>query len=151
MFRRRGRRSPREQREAVNASMRFYGMPSEFQTELKPVRQRSTPGADGRPLERDVLKAVIKVLRADPRVASVERNQSGLLQDGERLIRVGSRGKLDLTVYLKCGLYLELEVKRDQRTIPDEHQLQRVEYIRRSGGLAGWCWSPESALALLPT
>ena len=148
-MRRRGRQSKRERQLAINAVFRFYGTP-QFQTEVKPMRQRSTPGADGRPLERDVLKAIIQALRLDPRVARVERNQSGVFQDDERYIRVGTPGKLDLTVYLKSGRFAELEVKRDERTKPDERQLQRIEHIIRSGGIAGWCWSIESALALLP-
>ena len=146
---RRGRLTDRERKLAINAAFRFLGTP-QFQTEVKPLRSRSTPGADGRSLEKNVLKAVIKALRADPRVASVERNQSGVFQDGERWVRVGSKGKLDLTVYLKSGRFAELEVKRDERTKPDERQLQRIEHIIRSGGIAGWCWSIESALALLP-
>lgn len=114
-------------------------------------RTRSTPWADGRPLERDVLKQVIAAFKADPRVASVERNQSGVFQDGDRYIRVGSRGKLDLTVYLTDGRYLECEVKRGQQpSLLREQQRKRIQAIRSSGGLAGWCWSRESALALLP-
>ena len=145
----RGRLSPREHKLKVNAAFRFLGMP-QFQSEVRPLRQRSTPGADGRPLERDVLKAIIQALRLDRRVASVERNQSGVFQDGSRYIRVGSKGKLDLTVYLKDGRYAEIEVKRDPHTKPEEHQFQRIEHIKRSGGIAGWCWSIESALAILP-
>ena len=101
------------------------------------------------PLEREVLKAVTKALRADPRVARVERNQSGTFREGERWIKVGTRGKLDLTVYLKSGRYMEIEVKRPGGK-PDPRQALRIEAIKREGGLAGWCWSAESALALLP-
>lgn len=146
---RRGRMTPREFQLAKNAAFRFYGTP-QFQTEVKPLRQRSSPGADGRPLERDVLKTVIDALRWDKRVASVARNQSGVFQDGERYIRVGTKGKLDLTVYLRSGRFAEIEVKRDARTKPDERQLQRIEHIRRDGGIAGWCWDAPSALAILP-
>jgi hypothetical protein len=146
----RGRLSPREHKLAVNAAMRFYGM-NDLQTEVKPLRRRSTPGADGRPLERHVLKAVLGALRADPRVARVERNQSGVFQDGERFVRVGSKGKLDLTIYLKDGRYIEAEVKREPNvTLLSEAQKKRIQDIRRAGGMAGWCWSVESAIALLP-
>jgi hypothetical protein len=146
---RKGRLSPREFQQKKNAAFQLLGM-NDFVKPLKPLRQRSSPGFDGRPLERDVLKAIIQALKLDRRVASVERNQSGVFQDGKRYIRVGTKGKLDLTVYLKDGRYAELEVKRDQRTTPEEHQLQRIEHIKRSGGIAGWCWSLESALAILP-
>jgi hypothetical protein len=149
MRRRRGRLSPREHKLAVNAAMRFYGM-NELQTEVKPLRERSSPGADGRPFERNVLKAVFKALRADPRVSRVDRNQSGVFQDGERYVRVGSKGKLDLTVYLKDGRYIEIEVKRDMKALPSDAQWQRIKAIRGAGGLAGWCWNVPSAIALLP-
>ena len=101
------------------------------------------------PLERDVLKAVTKALRYDPRVSRVERNQSGVFVEGDRHIRVGTRGKLDLTVYLKSGKYMEIEIKRPGGK-PDPRQAARIEAIKRDGGLAGYCWSIESALALLP-
>jgi hypothetical protein len=118
---------------------------------LKPLRKRSSPGADGRPLEKHVLKLVVDALRLDKRVARVERNQSGVFQDGNRFIRVGSKGKLDLTVYLLDGRYVEIEVKRsaDVRLLRDA-QRQRIHAIRSAGGLAGWCWNVESAIALLP-
>lgn len=144
----RGRISLREQKEKVNAALAYYGIP--LRNEIAPKRTRRAAGSDGRPLERDILKAVMKALRLDHRVASVERNQSGVFQDGNRYIRVGSKGKLDLTVYLKTGRYLELEVKRDRHAHPTREQMERIDSIKRSGGLAGWCWSVESALACLP-
>lgn len=121
-----------------------------------PAKRASKPKLQGvdaihkRQLERNVLKAVARALRRDPRVARVERNTSGVFMDGGRTISVGVRGKLDLTCYLKSGRYIEIEVKRDERAKPQPHQLQRIERIRYAGGLAGWCWSAETALALLP-
>lgn len=115
-----------------------------------PPKRRAPARASGKPLERHVLKAVTQALRYDKRVLRVERNQSGVFQEGERYVRVGSRGKLDLTVYLKSGRYAEIEVKRDERTKPAPHQQQRIDEIKSGGGLAGWCWSAESALAILP-
>lgn len=147
-MKRRGRPSLREHKLAVNAALRFYGVP--LQNTVAPKRVQRAHGANGRPLERGVLKSIVAALRLDPRVASVERNQSGMFQDGNRFVRVGSRGKLDLTVYLKSGRYAELEVKRDAKAEPSDEQKARIEQIRRSGGIAGWCWSIESALALLP-
>lgn len=145
--RRKGRIDPREQQRKLNAAFEHLGMP-QFKREIKPVRKRS---ASGKPLERDVLKAVIQALRMDKRVASVERNQSGVFQDGNRFVRVGTKGKLDLTIYLRDGRYIEAEVKRapDVKLLSEAQQL-RISQIRGAGGLAGWCWSVESALALLP-
>lgn len=113
-------------------------------------KERAPAKPSGKPLERDVLKAVMQALRWDPRVARVDRNQSGVFQDGNRYIRVGSKGKLDLTVYLKSGKFAEIEVKRGPGEKLRERQAQRIEEIRAAGGIAGWCWSIESALALLP-
>jgi hypothetical protein len=114
-------------------------------------RKLRTIRGHSEPLERDVLKAVVDALRLDPRVARVERNQSGVFQDGSRYIRVGTRGKLDITVYLKDGRYIECEVKRSPNIrLLRPSQAQRIKEIRASGGLAGWCWNVESALALIP-
>lgn len=125
----------------------------DFPAEKLPAlpKKRGPAGRSDRPLERNVLKAVIHALRADPRVSRVERNQSGVFQEGGRIIRVGSKGKLDLTVYLVSGKYAEIEVKRDSRTAPRPEQWARIESIRRAGGIAGYCWDIPSALALLPT
>lgn len=148
-MRKRGQLSQRAFQQAKNNAFRLLGR-NDLVREVKPLRERSSPGADGRPLERNVLQDVVKALRADPRVSRVERNQSGVFHAGERTITVGTRGKLDLTVYLRSGRFAEVEVKRDQRTKPDERQLQRIEHLRRDGGIAGWCWDAPSALAILP-
>jgi hypothetical protein len=134
----------------------MYGKPEvaeALQQALPPQRHRVKRPVDGKPAlpyERDVLVQIVKALRADPRVARVERNQSGVFQDGNRYIRVGVKGKLDLTVYLKTGRFAEIEVKRSEKTKPEPHQLARIAEIKQQGGLAGWAWSAESALALLP-
>lgn len=154
---RRGRKSLREQLAASHAGRSWYAAmagkppPDKPALLMKPKRVHRPAGSDGRPLEKHVLAAVIAALRLDRRVASVERNQSGVFQDGERYVRVGSRGKLDLTVYLKDGRYIEIEVKRapDVKLLSSA-QWERMKSIRASGGLSGWCWSVESALALLP-
>lgn len=162
MFRktRAGRLSHREQLEKSQASSNFYAdmagkprMPSVLLAKLPPKRHRVRRPVDGKPAapyERDVLAQIISALRHDQRVARVERNQSGVFKEGNRFIRVGVRGKLDLTVYLKTGRFVEIEVKRDQKHKPELHQAARIEEIKRDGGLAGWAWSAESALALLP-
>jgi hypothetical protein len=160
----RGRLTPREEREKTLASHKYIAMmiqdpakraeyERKFCQALPPKRHRVRRPVDGKPAapyERDVLAQIIKVLRLDPRVSRVERNQSGVFQDGNRYIRVGVRGKLDLTVYLKSGRFAEIEVKRDFKTKPDAHQLERIAQIKREGGISGWAWSPESALAILP-
>lgn len=153
----RGRLSRREQIESINKAHRFYGamyqkpeVAERLCTKVPELRTRRPNGSSGRPLERDILKEIVRVLRNDPRVSSVERNQSGVFQDGNRFIRVGVKGKLDLTVYLKSGKYAEIEVKRDSKSALTPEQSTRIAQIKRAGGIAGWAWSAESALALLP-
>lgn len=156
----RGRPSYRDQLVTNDAWGSFYAAaadkphkPSTLLAKLPPKRHRVRRPVDGKPAapyERDVLAQIISALRHDHRVARVERNQSGVFKEGNRYIRVGTRGKLDLTVYLKTGRYVEIEVKRDQKHKPEPHQVARIEEIKRQGGLAGWAWSAESALALLP-
>lgn len=163
MRRRRGRVTLRERLESSWRTRSFYAAAFDKPAPEKPQalqdiearagirRQRSTPGADGKPLEKNVLKAVMSALRIDPRVASVERNQSGVFQEGDRFIRVGSKGKLDLTVYLKTGKFAEIEVKRQKKeSLLSDAQRNRINAIRSSGGIAGWCWDIPSALAILP-
>lgn len=160
MRRRVGRPTYRETLVRNNAALDFYAdmagkprIPSVLLDKLPPKRHRVRRPVDGKPAapyERDVLAQIISALRHDPRVARVERNQSGVFKEGHRYIRVGVRGKLDLTIYLKTGRFVEIEVKRDQKHKPEPHQVARIEEIKRDGGLAGWAWSAESALALLP-
>lgn len=101
------------------------------------------------PLEKHVLKAALKALRADPRVAFVNRQQSGLFADGDRHIRVGTPGLLDVNGMLVGGRYFELEAKRPGQK-PDERQCLRIAFILKHGGVSGYFTSAEEALALLP-
>lgn len=156
----RGRKSLREQRIASVAAQKLWaaGAPHEKQaaaqafiaeqeSKIKPKRVVvRKPSA--KPKEASVLKAIIDALRTHPKVASVERNQSGVFREGERWIRVGSKGKLDLTVYLRDGRYMELEVKRPGEKLSD-HQIERIRKIRQGGGLADWARSVEQARAII--
>jgi len=101
------------------------------------------------PLEKHVLKAALKALRGDPRVAFADRQQSGVFHEGERFIRVGAPGKLDIVGLLKGGRYMELEAKRPGEK-PDLRQAQRIAFVIQHGGVSGYFTSAEEALALLP-
>jgi hypothetical protein len=105
-------------------------------------------GKPAHPLEREVLADIMQALRNDPRVAIVDRRQSGLFMDGDRYIKVGSKGVLDISGMLRGGRYFEIECKRPGQR-PDERQLQRIETVRRGGGISGWATCKEQALALL--
>ncbi len=115
---------------------------------IKPVRERAPRKPSGKPLERDVLKAIIKALRKHPNVVRVERNQSGVFREGKRWINVGSKGKADLTVYLRDGRYAEIEVKRPGGKV-SEAQFKRMYAIRAAGGLAGIAESVEDAFNII--
>lgn len=150
------RRSYREILEANQLSENFYaamaGKPQRENTllaALGPKRIRKPSQPSGKRLEKHVLAEVLKALRHDPRVAQVERTQSGLFMEGDRYIRVGTPGKLDITGLLVGGRYFEIEVKRPGGK-PDPRQAARIVAIRANGGISGYCWSAESALALLP-
>ena len=111
--------------------------------------KRTSDDKPALPLEKHVLAAALKALRADPRVAFADRQQSGLFQDGERYIRVGIPGKLDVVGMLEGGRYLELEAKRPGER-PDERQALRIAFVLSHGGVSGYFTSAEEALALLP-
>jgi hypothetical protein len=119
---------------------------------LPPKAGRIRRTADDKPalpLEKHVLKAALKALHHDPRVAFAQRQQSGLFQEGLRTIRIGTPGVLDINGMLKGGQYFELEAKRPGQK-PDERQSARIEFVRQHGGISGYFTSAEEALALLP-
>lgn len=152
----RGRRTKREEIESHNATHRFYAGATDkepmIQLPVPPKRERIKRPADGRPvypLEKEVLSDVLQALRNDPRIHIVDRRQSGVFQDGDRFIRVGQRGVLDISGMLRGGRYFEIECKR-QGEKPDERQQARIEHVLKGGGVSGYCWSVETALALIP-
>lgn len=153
---RRGRISLRDTLEATNKADRFLaamaGVPPRAQSFVPPKRDRIRRTSDDKPampLEREVLAAALEALRLDPRVALVDRRQSGVFQEGERFIRVGTRGTLDVSGMLKGGRYFEIEAKRPGEK-PDPRQALRIAHIREQGGISGFFTSADEALALLP-
>ena|SRR3990167_9890740 len=111
--------------------------------------RRTSDDKPALPLEKHVLAAALKALKRDPRVHLVERTQSGMFQEGDRYVRVGFSGKLDITGMLKGGAYFELEAKRPGQK-PDERQAMRIAHVRSGGGISGYFTSADEALALLP-
>lgn len=155
----RGRPTYRQILEANERVSAFYAaaadkpsMPSKLLSQLPPKRDRVVRPVDKRPVvpyERDILAAAIKALRDDPRVYDVRRQNSGVFQDGERFIRVGTPGILDIVGLLVSGRYFEVEAKRPGQK-PDERQARRIAFIRAGGGISGYFTSVAEALALLP-
>ena len=128
---------------AAKIRARIKPVPAERDSKPKDVSKAAPP------LERAVLKEIMRALRNDPRVAQVERQQSGLFVEGNRHIRVGTPGALDIKGMLVGGRMFEIECKRVGGK-PTPAQANRIAAIKASGGIAGYAWSAESALALLP-
>lgn len=123
-----------------------------FCTPLPPKRDRVFRPYDRKPvvpLEKDVLAEVLKVLRLDPRVGYVWRQTSGTFQDGDRYIKAGPKGMPDILGVLKGGKFFAIECKRPGGK-PEPHQQAIIDRFRLIGAISGYCWSAESALALLP-
>lgn len=136
----------------LNAQARAY-TPDGKPLQLVPVRAARTslrkPSDPLRIMERDVLKAGLKFLRLHPRVASVERTQSGVFQEGNRVIRVGFVGKLDVSGFLKDGArYFEFEAKRPGGKL-SYAQEQRIKELRGMGALTGVFTSVDELAELL--
>lgn len=141
----RGRPTKRQAVITSNAAFNFYGMAGHIQ----PVpEERAKRKPSGLPLERDILADILSALRRDPRIWIVERTQSGLFQDGDRMIRVGTKGKLDITGMLRGGKYYEIEVKRPGNK-PDGYQSARIDNINRGGGAATWASSVATVMQWL--
>ena len=156
--RRIGRLSHRDKLRQNDLAQHFYaaltGKPvnEAWLNNLPPKRDRVKRPVDGRPvipLEKEVLADALQALRNDPRVHICDRRQSGVFVEGDRHIRVGTRGVLDISGMLRGGRYFELEAKRPGEK-PDERQAARIETVKKGGGISGYFWSAETALALLP-
>lgn len=153
--RRNGRLSRIDQLRQNDNWQKFYAAAADVAPVLlnnvPPKRDRIRRPVDGKPsvpLEKTVLADALQALRNDPRVCVVDRRQSGVFQEGERWIRVGTRGVLDISGMLRGGKYFELEAKRPGEK-PDERQQARIELVKKGGGISGYFWSVETALALL--
>jgi hypothetical protein len=159
----RGRLSVRDQRLGNLAASKFFalGAPDEKreaahahiaqqEASIPPERLRRAAQRDPSKIyEKEVLTDVLQALRRDPRVALVMRQQSGVFVEGNRHIRVGTPGTLDIGGMLMGGRHFEIEIKRPGGK-PDDRQAERIEAIKRTGGIAGYATSAAEALALLP-
>ncbi len=86
-------------------------------------------------LERDVLPVVLLALRMHPKVAWAERLNTGAAVYGERYVRFGWPGMLEITGQLKDGRRLDVEAKRPGKwATPD--QSATIEMVVRHGGVA---------------
>ncbi len=97
-----------------------------------PVR-RSAPGES----EREILKAIMSLLKRHPKVARVWRQNSGTFQQGERYIRANTaRGMSDIAGLLKhSGRSLYIEVKTRTGRV-EQHQQQFIDDMTAAGAVA---------------
>lgn len=155
---RKGRPSVSDQLRANDAATKFYAasagktVPTHLLNNLPPKRDRVKRPVDGKPaapLEREILADVLSALKRDPRVGFVWRQSSGTFQEGDRFISTGPKGMPDVLGILNGGRFFGIEVKRPGRE-PDPRQAERIAHFKAIGAVSGYCWSVESALAILP-
>lgn len=171
-FRRRGRKSVRELRSDSLAAQRMLaaGMaPDDPRREaaqaflakqaaaIPPKRHRVVRPVDGRPvqpLERDIQKACLQLLRSHPKVAAVWRQNSGTFTeqnyDGStRYISAHTMpGLPDICGFLKGGRALFLEVKRPGQQ-PTRLQQIFLDRATAAGALAAVVTDANQLAALL--
>lgn len=100
--------------------------------------KKRTPPTETRkePLEKDVQKAILQLLKKHPKVQWVARFNSGTFQDGDRFIRSNSQsGMSDILGMLKGGRLMAIEVKSATGKI-HTHQQEFLDLINAGGGLA---------------
>lgn len=95
--------------------------------------------------ESDVLRAVLGVCNAHPRVAWAERMNTGAMKKGPHYVRFGFPGLSDVIGQLRDGRFLAIETKRVGKKATTE-QLEFLGKVSRAGGLAFVAWSAADAV-----
>ena len=110
------------------------------------------------PLERDIQKIILQALKLHPKVACIERTNTGsgrfMRKDGTagRYVSFGFKGQADLTGVAKDGRVIAIEVKRPKtRNNLSPEQKSYLAQIREAGGYAGVATSVAEAFAILGT
>jgi hypothetical protein len=98
--------------------------------------------------ESVVLRAVLAVLQAHPRVAFVWRANTISQKIGLRYIKAGFVGQPDVLGMLKDGQFLACEVKRPGGKLTDE-QAAFLELVNRRGGLGFMATSVDDVMRAL--
>lgn len=133
----------------------------------KPKQTRAKPGADGRRLEADVQREIIKYLLTHPAVAMVERINSGAVYGAEgQFIRFHSIhiprryyfnsthvAVSDLSATLIDGKRMAIECKREGWTKPSNHrellQARYLEHLRNHYAIGIFATSVEDVRVAL--
>lgn len=118
------------------------GKPVTFNSTIRPKRETKPREPSNVPMERDVLKAVLHLLRVHPAVRFAWRMTSGMFETGERTVRVGLVGMPDVIGMLRDGRFFGCEVKRPGGRV-SEAQAYRLKQINDGGGLGFVAYSAD--------
>lgn len=109
------------------------------------------------PLEKDIQRVILAALRLHPKVARIERTNTGagqFIRNGKvgRFVRFGFPGQPDLTGLARDGRVIAIEIKRPStRNTVSAEQRAYLDQVRAAGGYAGVATSVEEAFAILGT
>lgn len=87
--------------------------------------------------ERDHLKACLEYLEMHPKVAWVQRVNTGMWKEEDRVIRFGFKGCSDIIGQLKDGRFVAFECKRVGET-PSSAQQSFINTVWANNGIAHW-------------
>src|SRR5262245_38362086 len=100
--------------------------------------------------ERDILAAVLRIVRVHPKVGFAWRANAGAMELNGRTVRFGFTGQADIVGVLKGGRFFALEVKSASGRLT-RHQSAFLDNVRAVGGVAGVVRSVEEAKFILDT
>ena len=168
---RRGRKSLREMRSESIAAQRVYAMAmdagprrdaalarlNEQSAAIAPKRDRVRRPVDGKPvqpMERDIQKACLQLLRSHPKVACVWRQNSGTFteqnRDGsQRYISAHTMpGLPDIVGFLRGGIAIFFEVKRPGgKATPMQQSF--IDRATTAGAIAAVITDPQQLIDIL--
>lgn len=98
--------------------------------------------------ETTIQAGILRLLRVHPKVAWVQRINSGAGKKKGFYVRFGFTGCSDIIGQLRDGRFLAIECKTEDGKPTDEQQ-SFLERVNRHGGLAGVCRSITDADSLL--
>ena len=152
----RGRVPLREQMRMNRAAMRAMcttpeqldALERDFPEDAAP-KPRAARKPSGNLTEAQIQKAIIDLLRKHPKVAMVNRYNSGSAQFGKATVRFNSaRGQSDLMGTLKGGRTFAFEVK-SAKGVVHEHQERFLQRIRNAGGIGEVVRSVDDVIRIL--
>lgn len=139
----RGRKTLRDTLIANENALKFYAamaskpMP-EAMVPIPPAPKQRIKSAEPRkePLEKEIQKQILIMLKKHPKIQWVARFNSGTFMDGDRFITSNSqRGMSDILGMLKGGRMFAIECKsRTGKIMP--HQQEFLDLISAGGGIA---------------